>query len=45
MNHLGGMGLVWIMLSGYIWPHIMAYSSVSHLWNATQALRDLEAKC
>ena len=42
MNLLGGMGRL-----GYVeWLHkAMDLACVSHLWNATQAQRDLEAKC
>ena len=42
MNPLGGMeGLVYVE-----WLHkAMDLACVSHLWYATQAQRDLEAKC
>src|SRR3954466_4715626 len=44
MNLLGGMGLEWWFLVE--WLHkAMDLACVSHLWYATQAQRDLEAKC
>ena len=39
MNHLGGMGLAWFMLSGYSGPCLWL-PGVSHLWTATQEQRD-----
>ena len=39
MNHLGGMGLAWFMLSGYSGPCLWL-PVVSHLWTATQEQRD-----
>ncbi len=44
MNFLGGMALEWWFLVE--WLHkAMDLACVSHLWYATQAQRDLEAKC
>jgi hypothetical protein len=42
MNHLGGCGFVWVMLSGSLGSYRRTSESpgVSHLWTATQEQRD-----
>ena len=46
MNLLGGMGLEWWFLVEWLHKaHGHGLPCVSHLWYATKAQRDLEAKC